>query len=126
MLPPGAKGIHLVAFFAAGSACLVAAFGITWARWLDPAEERFHPVIWILLGGLGVSLALKVLWGVFATERARWLAFSLVAILVLGFSALTILSVGILVAPLGLLLLGFSLGKLLPYRSTKASNRELS
>ncbi len=120
MLPWGAKGIFLIALFAAGSACLVAAFGITWARGLDPAEERFHPVIWILLGGLGASVALTVLWGVFATGQARWLAFSLVAILVLGFSALTIFSVGILVAPLGLLLLGFSLGKLLPYRSTKA------
>ncbi len=97
MLPWGAKGILLVAFFAAGSACLVAAFGITWARWLDPAEERFHPVIWILLGGLGASSALTVLWGVFATGQARWLAFSLVAILALGFSALTIFSVGILV-----------------------------
>ncbi len=50
MLPWGAKGILLLAFFAAGSVCLIAAFGITWARWLDPAEERFHPVIWILLG----------------------------------------------------------------------------
>ena len=122
MLPRGANGILLVAFFAAGSACLVAAFGITWGRWLDPAEERFHPVIWILSGGLGASLALTVLWGVFATGQARWLAVSLVAILVLGSSALTIFSVGILVAPLGLLLLGFSLGKLLPYRSTKAKH----
>ena len=116
MLPRGARGIHLVAFFAAGSACLVAAFGITWARWLNPAEER--SVIWILLGGKGASLALMVLWGAFATGQARWLAFGLVALLVMGFSALTIFTVGILVAPLGLLLLGFSLGKLLPYRST--------
>ena len=120
MLPWGAKHILLVAFFAAGFAFLIAAFGITWARWLDPTEERSHTVIRILLGGLGASLALTVSWGVFATGKARWLAFSLVATLVLGFSALTIFSVGILVAPLGLLLLGFSLGRLLPYRSTKA------
>ena len=78
--------------------------------------------MWMLLGGLGASLALMVLWGVFATGQGRWLAFGLVAMLGLGFSALTIFSVGILVAPLGLLLLGFSLGKLLPYRSTMAKH----
>ena len=121
MLPWGAKSMHLVAFFAVGSACLVAAFGIAWARWLDPAEERYDAVIWLLLGGLGASSALMVLLGVFARGQARWLAFSLVATLVVGFGALTIFSVGMLVAPFGLLLLGFSLGKLLPYRSTKAS-----
>ena len=102
----------LAALFAVALACLAALFGVTWGNWVQPEDAGYDPLVWGLISGLGAAAALVVLWGISRGGRGRWLAFSLLATLVLGFSALTILSVGILMAPAGLVLLGFSLSKL--------------
>ena len=102
----------LAALFAAALACLAALFGVTWAKWVQPTDAAYDPLIWELISGLGAAATLMALWGISRGGRARWLAFSLLATLVLGFSALTILSVGILIAPVGLVLIGFSLARL--------------
>ena len=87
----------LSVLFAEGAACLAGAFAVVVSRWPDPNGEAYNPVIFTLIGGLVVS--------------------TLVATLVLGFPALTILSIGVLTGIVGLLLLGFSLGKLYSQRS---------
>jgi len=103
-----------------GSTCLGIVFGITLAdRWV-PWDDPNHLIVWTLIGGLGVSLALMVLSGLSTRGRRRWVTFSLVALLMLGFAVLTLFSIGILVAPFGLALLGVSLRKL--FRSTPPSD----
>ncbi len=106
----------LPVLFTEGAACLAAAIAVVWSGWPDPDGEVYGPVIWTLIGGLALSAVLMLFWGVSARGRWRWTAFALVAILILGFSALTILSIGALTGMVGLLLLGFSLGKLFSLR----------
>ncbi len=105
-------GLVLPVLFAEGGVCLAAAIAVVWSGWPGPDGEVYGPVIWTLIGGLALSALFMLFWGMSARGRRRWTAFALVAILVLGFSALTILSIGALTGIAGLLLLGFSLGKL--------------
>jgi hypothetical protein len=107
----------LSVLFAEGAACLAGAIAVVLSGWPDPNGEVYNPVIFALVGGLALSVLFMLFWGVSATGRWRWTAFVLVAILILGFSALTIFSIGAFTGIVGLLLLGFSLGKLFSQRS---------
>ena len=107
----------LPVLFAEGAACLAGAIAVVLSGWPDPNGETYNPVIFTLIGGMAVSTLFMLFWGVSARGRPRWTAFALVAILILGFSAPLIFSIGILMGPVGLLLLGFSLGKLYSLRS---------
>ncbi len=110
----------LVAIFAVGCAVLLAAFGIGWANWGELANRV--GVIQILMGVLGVVVILLAVMSILSRGKERWTALALVAVLLLGFSALTIASTGIIGAPLGLLLLGFSIWKLLHRRTEYLSD----
>ena len=103
---PGlARELGLVLLFASGAVFLGVAFAIFWAEWWGPPGDRSDLVSWVLLAGLGVSAGALTTSAVLSEGRARWLAFCMVAALLLGFSALTIVSIGILIAPLGFMLL---------------------
>lgn len=97
--------------FAVGCALLIAGFGIGWVRWWELAHRI--AIVQALLGTLGVVVMLMVVSGIRSKGKARWTTLLLVAVLLLGFSALTFASTGLIVAPLGLLVLGFSIWKLL-------------
>ena len=98
-----------------GCAILLTAFGIGWADWGGLANRI--GIMQILMGALGVMVVLLVILGILSRGRERWTSLTLGAILLLGFSALTIFSVGMFVAPVGLFLLGFSIWKLLHHRA---------
>ena len=96
--------------FALGVFCLAFAFAITLSRsgGNNPADSLPQVFIWFSLAGLAFAIAQLGFVGVIHTARTRWLAFLLIAVLLLGFSALAIFSFGILTAPVGLILLGLS------------------
>ena len=99
----------LMSLFGLGCALLVTAFALTWTSWWEAS-----PVIdWRLVGGVGACLVLMVVWALLASGRGRWFAFILVSTLLVGFSALTFYSGGILWAPLALVLLAISMSKML-------------
>ena len=105
-----ASPVLLVALFAAGVANLLIAFAVFWAGWLKIGQNRSLPRVF--MGTLGVLVVFMVQWAVAVDGKLRWVAVGLIAILVLGFSALTIASIGILIAPVGLVLFAFSLWKI--------------
>ncbi len=110
------KRLWSAVIFAVGCAILFAAFGIGWADWGKLANRI--GIMQILMGALGVVVVLLVVSGILSRGKERWTALLFVAILLLGFSALTVASIGIIVAPIGLLLLGFSIWRLL-HRQTE-------
>ena len=109
------KRLRSAAIFTVGCAILLAAFGIGWADWGELANRI--GIMQILMGALGAVVVILVVLGILSRGKERWAALALVAVLLLGFSALTIASTGIIGAPLGLLLLGFSIWKLLHRRT---------
>ena len=102
--------IGLLVSFIAGCAILVAAFGIGWANWGKLPNQII--VMQTLMGALVVVAVLLVVMGVLSKGKERWEALTLDAILLLGLSALIFFSVGWLIVPVALLLLGFSLRRL--------------
>ncbi len=100
----------MVASFGGGCAVLFAALGIGWADWWQ-LDNRIG-VVQALMGALGVVAAILVALCILSKGKERWTALVLVAILLLGFSGLTIASTGIIAAPIALFLLGLSLWKL--------------
>ena len=111
--------LRLVAIFTMGCAILLAAFGIGWADWGNLANRT--GIVQILVGILGVIVLFLVMSGILGRGKQRWTALSFVAILLLGFSALTFASTGIIVAPVGLLLLVFSIWKLRHRQTERAT-----
>ncbi len=104
------KGRGLLLIFTVGCILLFAAFGIGYANWGDLANRI--GIVQILMGTLGVIVLVLVAMSILDGGKARWTALTLCAILLLGFSVLLIFSVGWLIAPVALLLLGFSLWRL--------------
>ena len=105
------KNRGLLLIFVVGCIILFAAFGIGFTKW-DELTHR-DGIVQILMGALGVTDLVLMVRGILGGGKERWTAFTLGAILLLGFSAFSIFSVGFFIAPAALLLLGFSLGKLL-------------
>jgi len=103
----------LMAIFTAGVSVLVA---IIWLAITSPREitgTSIYPDVIVLLdGAFGLVTAALVYLSMFLSGKERWTALMLAAILLLLFSILAIFSIGIFIAPVGLLLLGLSLWKL--------------
>ncbi len=107
------KKLGLLISFIIGCAVLFAAFGIGWADWGKLPNQVI--IMQTLMGGLAVVVVLLAVMGVLSKGKERWKVFALDAILLLGFSALVFFSVGWLAAPVAVILLVFSLGKLRHY-----------
>jgi hypothetical protein len=104
-----------IAIFTMACLALIAIFLLAFLR---QGEPIYITPINVLFGISGAGFVALVLMGIFLGGKERWTVFILVAILLLLFSALTIFSIGIFVAPVALILLGISLWKLL-HRKTK-------
>jgi len=74
-------------------------------------EPIYVTQTYIVLGVAGTLFVILVSMGIFFEGKERWRVFILVAILLILFSALTIFSIGLFVAPIALCLLGFALWK---------------
>ena len=72
-------------------------------------EPTYIGPVNILLGIAGALFVALVLMGIFLEGTEQWRVFTLVAILLILFSALSIFSIGIFIAPVALFLLGFSI-----------------
>ena len=93
-----------------GCAILLVAFGVGWAGWGKLANRT--DIVQLLMIALGVIVVFLAILGIMSRSKQRWTALLFVAILLLGFSVLTFASTGIIAAPVGLLLLVFSIWKL--------------
>ena len=109
------KKLCSVVSFVVGLAILAYGFGIAYAEWWEFAER--WALARILLAALGIVVAFLATIGVLGRNRDRWIPMSLTAILLLGFSALTFFSLGVYLAPFALLLLGFSIWKLVHHHA---------
>jgi hypothetical protein len=69
----------------------------------------------LLLVGIPSSIVLMLAWGSFARGQARWIAFDLAAIVLIGFSIAFIWSIGALLLPVSLGLLIVSTSRLVLY-----------
>ena len=97
-----------VAIFALACFALIAILLLGLMR---QGEPIYITPVNILLGIAGALFVALVLMGIFLEGKERWKVFTLVAILLILFSALSIFSIGIFIAPVALLLLGFSIWK---------------
>ena len=104
------KGRGLSLIFAVGCILLFAAFAIGYANWGGLANRI--GIVQILMGTLGIAVLTLVAISILNRGKARWTVLTLCAILLLGFSALIIFSVGWLIAPVALIMLVFSIWKL--------------
>ena len=104
------KKLGVLISFMAGCAVLVAAFGIGYANWGTLANRIV--VMQTLMSALAVVAVLLVAMGALSQGKERWKALTLSTVLVLGFSALTIFSIGWIIALLALPFLVFFLLKL--------------
>ncbi len=105
------KKIAMVVSFIVGCTVLFVAVGIGWADWWELANRI--RAMQIFMGALGLFIAFQIAIGILNKSKERWTPLILAAILLLGFSGLAFFSVGWLMAPIALLLLGFSIWKLL-------------
>ncbi len=110
------KRVLIIASFTVGLLMLIAAFAIGWLNIGNMAVSEQEFAIWTLVSILAVATIVLAITGITATVKERWLAFTLVAVLILGFSVF-LLDIGlILFAHFGLALLIYSRIKLHQYR----------
>jgi len=102
------RGLLLI--FAIGCIILFAAFAIGWANWAELPDRT--GIMQVLMGSIGVIALFLATMTILNSGKTRWTALTLCAILLLGFSALLIFSVGWLIAPAALVILVFSISKL--------------
>ncbi|MDD4924647.1 MAG: hypothetical protein PHF74_07460 [Dehalococcoidales bacterium] len=95
------------AAFMIGILALLVMFGITVNN-----QQSYESIRLALLVIFGLVVMLLVLIGIKASENERWMALLLLGILLLGFSALTIFSVGLFTTPIALFLTIMSAWKL--------------
>ena len=119
------KGFVLAVLLGAGVASLAAAFAIGWAGWFDGHREDRVFLVWASVAGLVLSIAVMVAWGIRVGGRLKWVAVSMAAVLILGFSVLAIWSVGFLIAPIGLGLLAISVLRLATYSSDRQQDKAI-
>ena len=99
--------------FIIGSLTLLTAAGIALAR---QGEARYLFATPIILTVFGLVVASLVFVSVLNREKERWMGLLLVAILLLGFSALAFFGIGLYITPIALFLLGMSIWKLVHRR----------
>ena len=105
----------IIASFIVGLLMLIAAFAIGWLNIGNMAVSEQEFAIWTLVSILAVATIVLAITAITDTGKEKWLAFTLVAVLILGFSVF-LLDIGlILFAPLGLALLIYSLIELRRY-----------
>lgn len=95
----------IIALFILGFAMVIPFNGMTW--W--GLEGSFYGPLF--MGILAVAAVLAVM-GITTKDRERWLAFTLVATLILGFSLGYLYSIGFILAPISLALLVISIRRL--------------
>jgi len=79
----------------------------------------------IFIGISGIVIIALVFMGIFFADKERWISLALATALLLFFSAFTIFSVGIFIAPVSLFMLGFSIWKLVRYRNAVNTQNKL-
>ena len=104
-----------IAVFLLGIIALAAwvGFSLVWGNWGENLDRKYVLAVFDTI--VGCDLVLLVLgWGY--RNRDRWLAFTLAAVLLIGFGLSWIYSLGGFLWPLGVILLVVSLRKLKSYR----------
>jgi len=93
-------------------------FIFAWANWGTFANRMLVSVIVIsLLAALAAVIILLVALGILNRGKKRWTAFLFVAILLFGSSVFDPATIGVIGLPVGLILLGLSIRKLMLLRS---------
>lgn len=110
------KSRILVSIFALGVFALITILWLGLASqgkpiYVTTTEPTYVKAVDFLLGALGAVTLALVFMGIFLSGKERWTALALVATLLLLFSILAAFSIGIFIAPLALILLGFSIWK---------------
>ena len=113
------KGRWLSLIFAVGCIILIAAFAIGYANLGDFAHRI--GIMQILMGAIGVIVLILAAMSILNNGKSRWTALTQCSIVLLGFSALTFFSIGLLIAPAALIMLVFSIWKL---HTVKVQTRE--
>lgn len=85
----------IIASFVVGVAMLIPFNGMAW--W--GLEDSFYGLLFI---GILTVAAMLAIMGIIAKGRERWLAFTLTATLILGFSVGYLYSIGFILAPISL------------------------
>ena len=95
---------------------------LIWAAWIAVVDPN-SALIWAALALSCVCVALMVALAI-ATQNPsmRWLSVGLVGIVLLAFSALTIVSLGLLTAPIALALIVLSIIMLIRNRRSLPAN----
>ena len=76
---------------------------------------------WSIVGGGLLSVVLTIAWAITTSDvTLRWATLSLAALMLLGFSALSLEGRGLFTAPVGIVLLAFCLFKLILGRTKSA------
>jgi hypothetical protein len=108
-------------------ALLVFAFGVAWAGWLGGDTGIAPGYWWLFLIAMLISIASIIRWGAGSNSyrnRNRWVAFILGAVLVMGLGVWWIVSLGVLIFPVGLILFIVSTVRLgLTFRSSRGVPR---
>ena len=94
-----------ILLFIAGSALIGAAFATLWLGWpWSPQDEDTHLVFLPISVAVVITIALMSAWGLLANGHRMWVSFILVSVLLMAHSILWIMSLGILIFPIGLAL----------------------
>jgi hypothetical protein len=99
--------------FILGCLTLLSIIGVILLRQGEATLLFAPPVIFTIFG---IVILYLVLTSILNNAKERWLDLLLVGILLLGFSVLSIFSIGLYIAPVALFLLGLSIWKLLHQR----------
>lgn len=98
--------------FALGIFSLTFAFLFFLTESNNPGVSTPRFFLWLTMGGLAFAIVQLGLVAAIYKAKTRWIAFLLISVLLLGFSAIAFASFGMLTAPIGLILLGLSVVKL--------------
>ena len=95
---------------------------LIWAAWIAVGDPD-SSLIWAALSLSGVCVALMVALAITTQNPGtRWLSLGLVGLVMLAFSALTIVSLGLLTAPIALALIVLSVVMLIRNRRSLLIN----
>jgi hypothetical protein len=102
-----------ILLFIAGSALIGAAFATLWLGWpWSPQDEDIHLVFLPISAAVVITIALMSAWGLLANGHRMWVSFVLVSVLLMAHSILWIMSLGMLIFPIGLALFVISIARL--------------
>ena len=103
-----------ILLFIAGSALIGAGFATLWLGWpWSPQDEDIRLVFLPISVAVVITIALMSTWGLLANGHRMWVSFALVSVLFMAHSILWIMSLGILIFPIGLALFVLSIARLI-------------